>query len=165
MGGGRGRGWRFDRVPGVSLIFLEGTMEICREFKYIDGEAVMLLYRKQHVNLGDKSKPEPKIVIPFRELWRFSEEHNEEFLNEIYPICESIYNKLRVGDMMTLSYRMKHQVMGNILQLIQEGIDEYISKPPDTDRPPSRVLGEIDIIVDGVVQDTVPLTNEMLENI
>jgi hypothetical protein len=99
--------------------------QFIRKFSYdTDGNPVMEIRRKV--------QPEGRVYqIDMENLWVFSEEHNHAFEISMTNVCIDIYRHLEVGDFMLLSHKARAQVMGDIATVIQEGIEEFLSMPPE----------------------------------
>lgn len=100
-----------------------------------EGQPVMLLFHRL--------RPDgPKGLIPLRDAWRFSEDHNPFFEDQIAAVTIAAHHHI-YGHEAHL-YPSKHSMarkMAEIATTIENGLDALLNARPETPDP-GRVVGE-----------------------
>jgi hypothetical protein len=107
-----------------------------------------------------------KYVIPVQQMWKFSEEHNEDFEKTLMLFAGDVYRELGIGNLLILSNWRKMQILSTIARLIQEGIDDYLNMPPEPEshKPDMKVIGEGEVFINGEKVSTFDYTSRMKED-
>ncbi len=114
--------------------------EIKRRFTHYDGQPVMVLYRA--IDGGAKG-----YAIHINDAWKFSEELNPDgFVLAVSKAAQEAYEHLGMGGLAT-SPKMESRRLGEIAQVIQEGLDDLIKMPPPEkmDRRQESTAGKLKI--------------------
>jgi len=113
--------------------------EILRSFTYDENEdPVMVLSKKVppvHNRFRRTPKP-PSYAIRQVDAWKFSEEHNELFIDYMFGCCNHLCGIFGLG-------LVTSQKMASMAAVIQEGIEDLIRMKPITHD--SAVVGEAEI--------------------
>jgi len=107
-----------------------------------EGQPVMLLFHRL--------RPDgPKGLIPLRDAWRFSEDHNPNFEDQIMAVTIAAHHHI-FGHEAHLypSKRAMARKMAEIATAIENGLDSLLSAKPETPDP-GRVVGEGKASVNG----------------
>jgi len=107
----------------------------------IDGdEQVVLVLAAKNRRTSNRNK---RFTIQEKNLWMYSEEHNEGFAQFMVGIC------LHVWDLFDLGLPNTRQ-LAELAEVIQDGIVEMMDAVPDSkSKADSLIVGEAEIIING----------------
>lgn len=100
-----------------------------------EGKPMMVLFKK--------SNPEgPKAYIPLDGAWRFSEDHNPNFEEQMVRTVQAAYEHLGVGMGLMVSQKTQAREMAEIATVIEEGIDDLVKAEPANPSDPKSFDNE-----------------------
>lgn len=107
-----------------------------------EGDAVMII-RPTYVRT---SSEKAEFAIRQVDAWRYSEEHNPFFEEEMAKLCLAIQNYYNPG--IVLSRQSLIQRMSVIASVVQEGLDDLIKALPPEEKD-GKVIGEVTANIGG----------------
>lgn len=127
---------------------------VSRRIEY-DDEGQPLLILVPAGNILRIKKP-PSFAIRMRDLWMYSEDHNPLFVEHIKRVCATLVVLFDIEP-------ITMQKLVSIASVIEEGIDDMVSMPPQPLTTEKKIIGEIEGSVDGK-RFSADLTQEDIAN-
>jgi len=107
----------------------------------VDGDdQVVLVLAPKVPRTSNRNK---RYVIYHSDLWKFSEEENDDFVSYMFRVCMDVHELFDLGIPSTRN-------MAELAELIQGGIEQLLDGIPDPDLPGDKTfVGEGEIILNG----------------
>lgn len=113
--------------------------EVKRYFDYDEeGKPILVLYRPL-------SPGKLGYAIRINDAWKFSEDHNPDFVACVTKATQEAYHYLGLAWLATTSGFVTRR-MAEIATVIQEGIDDLLKMPPRPRREAKEEVGELTVV-------------------